>query len=118
MGNGSDVTRKHMNILIGVTAGMFSILIGLIAYIWHDEKQYREERDNVLLEATMENAVSVDAIMKYVLIRDGVDLPTIIDQAQWDKLIEEFKSNPRGAIEGSYIPDEKTETQLAKFDGE
>ena len=96
MANSTEITKAHFNVALSIISAFWLILIGLVGYIWLDHKAQQRDLFDKLIQVTDRNTISIDAMKKYVLLRDGIDLDKVIDQSTWDQLIKDFKTKPRG----------------------
>lgn len=105
--NGERITAGHIRIGLQIMGGLITILISLIVYIYLDHVYRTDKLYQELIQITEQNTCEVAAIKKYILLKDGVDIDAVIDQHEWERLHEQFKSNPRGVYLQSIIPDEE-----------
>lgn len=105
--NGDQITAGHIGYMVKFITILTGAVISLVLYVYFDNKTTQRERDeqqdkqrqefyDELIDMQKESNISVDAIKKYILLKDGVDLDAVIEQHTWEQLHEKFKSNPRG----------------------
>lgn len=105
--NGEAFKAEHAKFLMFVITILTAIIIGFFKLTYENYINYQDEVNrkqdeqrkefyNELLEKCNNSTISTDAIKKYILLRDGVDLDAVIEQHTWEQLHEKFKSNTRG----------------------
>lgn len=100
--NGDPITAGHLRVSLQIIAGLMSVLLALISFIYINHITRQDVRDlkqdtqmTILLEAININSISVDAINKYILLKDGVDLEAVIEQHTWDQLHDKLINKSR-----------------------
>lgn len=94
-----EIRLIHLKVLGGVFGSLFMILLGLLVYIWQDNKSDQKISTDAILDnlselksTVQEHDAEILEIKKHILTRDNVD----IDEKLWKKAIDRIKGNTRG----------------------
>jgi len=105
-----SISGWHVKLLIYVISALFGVTMSMVIYIWNDQQSDQKKIDkqqNDLMEKYFEDQKELSlrqkGIIQYLSNTDKVDLEGILNQIEWQRLIEKYKreSNTRGGDHSS-----------------
>lgn len=99
------ILALYFKISMTVIVALGSALISVSLFTYFGEIENQQKQHNELMQVIVRNQNELAEIKKFILVKFGFDVDNATDQHEWERLMRDTESNPRGIKSKTIIPD-------------